>query len=166
MRTTISDLIIAQLFFFFPSHFLSVLYATNALGFFLHYNNVCFMNCIDGRYNAVRQALLSTAGCKISTFQKDNLIRCIKSLKALIQQSYLGIYLKKGIRDLAKDQVEVFKNIPQKIRLNKPSFSHRVEYRMVLFNQVFKNTQGFPGGSDGKEPACNAGDLGSIPRLG
>ena len=28
---------------------------------------------------------------------------------------------------------------------------------------VFK---GFPGGSDGKESACNAGDLGSIPALG
>ena len=26
--------------------------------------------------------------------------------------------------------------------------------------------QGFPGGSDGKEPACNAGDLGSIPGSG
>ena len=26
--------------------------------------------------------------------------------------------------------------------------------------------QGFPGGSDGKESACNAGDLGSIPELG
>ena len=25
---------------------------------------------------------------------------------------------------------------------------------------------GFPGGSDGKESACNAGDLGSIPVLG
>ena len=25
---------------------------------------------------------------------------------------------------------------------------------------------GIPGGSDGKEPACNAGDLGSIPGLG
>ena len=25
---------------------------------------------------------------------------------------------------------------------------------------------GFPGGSDGKEYACNAGDLGSIPGLG
>ena len=24
----------------------------------------------------------------------------------------------------------------------------------------------FPGGSDGKEPACNVGDLGSIPGLG
>ena len=26
--------------------------------------------------------------------------------------------------------------------------------------------QGFPGGSDGKASACNAGDLGSIPGLG
>ena len=25
---------------------------------------------------------------------------------------------------------------------------------------------GFPGGSDGKESACNAGDIGSIPGLG
>ena len=25
---------------------------------------------------------------------------------------------------------------------------------------------GFPGGSDGKEPACNMGDLGSLPGLG
>ena len=28
------------------------------------------------------------------------------------------------------------------------------------------NTLGFPGGSDGKESACNAGDMGSIPGLG
>ena len=27
-------------------------------------------------------------------------------------------------------------------------------------------TRGFPGGSDGKESACNVGDLGSIPALG
>ena len=26
--------------------------------------------------------------------------------------------------------------------------------------------EGFPGGSVGKEPACNAGDVGSIPGLG
>ena len=25
---------------------------------------------------------------------------------------------------------------------------------------------GFPGGSDGKQSACNAGDLGSVPELG
>ena len=31
----------------------------------------------------------------------------------------------------------------------------------LLFEQL-----GFPGGSDGKASACNAGDLGSIPGLG
>ena len=30
----------------------------------------------------------------------------------------------------------------------------------------FCNLIGFPGGSAGKESACNAGDLGSIPGLG
>ena len=29
-----------------------------------------------------------------------------------------------------------------------------------------KENLGFPGGSDGKESACNEGDLGSIPELG
>ena len=29
-----------------------------------------------------------------------------------------------------------------------------------------KDFKGFPGGSDGKEPTCNAGDLGSIPVSG
>ena len=33
---------------------------------------------------------------------------------------------------------------------------------MVLFN----GTPSFPRGSDGKESACNAGDMGSIPGLG
>ena len=32
---------------------------------------------------------------------------------------------------------------------------------MFLFS-----TEGFPGSSDGKESACNTGDLGSIPGLG
>jgi len=33
--------------------------------------------------------------------------------------------------------------------------------------EVEKNSyQGFPGGSDGKESACNAGDWGLIPGLG
>ena len=29
-----------------------------------------------------------------------------------------------------------------------------------------KCVKGFPGGSAGKEPTCNAGDLGSVPELG
>ena len=32
--------------------------------------------------------------------------------------------------------------------------------------EVMKIMKVFPGGSDGKESACNAGDLGSIPELG
>ena len=31
---------------------------------------------------------------------------------------------------------------------------------------ILKGLMGFPGGSDGKESACNAGDLGLIPGLG
>ena len=30
----------------------------------------------------------------------------------------------------------------------------------------FSKVKGFPGGSDGKESICNAGDLGSLPGLG
>ena len=33
-------------------------------------------------------------------------------------------------------------------------------------NKRMKWLSGFPGGSDGKESACYAGDLGSIPELG
>ena len=36
----------------------------------------------------------------------------------------------------------------------------------VLFRQPFSKSEGFPGGSDGKEFTCNAGDPGSMPRLG
>ena len=34
---------------------------------------------------------------------------------------------------------------------------------LVFYTKI---TLSFPGGSDGKESACNAGDLGSIPGLG
>ena len=33
-------------------------------------------------------------------------------------------------------------------------------------SELFLSSLGFPGGSDGKESACNAGDLGSVPGLG
>ena len=36
----------------------------------------------------------------------------------------------------------------------------------VRNNGVTNNKMGFPGGSDGKESTCNAGDLGLIPGLG
>ena len=32
--------------------------------------------------------------------------------------------------------------------------------------RILKGLMGFPGGSDGKESACNAGDLGLIPGSG
>ena len=35
-----------------------------------------------------------------------------------------------------------------------------------LRNYIFIYYMDFPGGSDGKESACNVGDLGSIPGLG
>ena len=46
---------------------------------------------------------------------------------------------------------------------------------LYIYNFTFNNNdlsmggiyyKGFPCGSDGKESACNAGDLGSIPGLG
>ena len=36
----------------------------------------------------------------------------------------------------------------------------------TLQQQQQQGDSGFPGGSEGKESACNAGDLGSIPGLG
>ena len=39
-----------------------------------------------------------------------------------------------------------------------------VYYHVTLVNSLINSS--FPGGSDGKESACNAGDLGLIPGLG
>ena len=41
-------------------------------------------------------------------------------------------------------------------------------YHFSIFQKDLKLmiSYGFPGGSDSKESACNAGDLGSIPGLG
>ena len=33
----------------------------------------------------------------------------------------------------------------------------------LLFNMLSSFVMGFPGGSEGKESACNTGDLGSVP---
>jgi len=37
---------------------------------------------------------------------------------------------------------------------------------LSAFSKGFRKDRGFPGGSDGKESACNAGDLGLIPGSG
>ena len=36
----------------------------------------------------------------------------------------------------------------------------------MFFNLLWSLLEGFPGGSDGKESTCNAGDQGSVPGLG
>ena len=35
--------------------------------------------------------------------------------------------------------------------------------KTTVMKTEIENLMGFPGGSDNKEPACNAGDLGLIP---
>ena len=44
--------------------------------------------------------------------------------------------------------------------------SQRMAPAAVQNTHQLGRSKGFPGGSDGKESACNAGDLGSIPGLG
>ena len=39
-------------------------------------------------------------------------------------------------------------------------------FPLGLTGLIFLQSKGFPGGSDSKESACNAGDLGSIPGSG
>ena len=50
------------------------------------------------------------------------------------------------------------------IALTRRTFVSKV--MSLLFNMLSRIDMGFPGGSDGKESACDAGDLGLIPRLG
>ena len=57
------------------------------------------------------------------------------------------------------------KEIPGQLGLYKFRSSFRSNQKpFLLFKQLF-NTWGFPGGSDGKESACNAGDPSSKPGL-
>ena len=42
----------------------------------------------------------------------------------------------------------------------------RRERKIQLYSYITIITKGFPGSSDSKESACNAGDLGLIPGLG
>ena len=39
-------------------------------------------------------------------------------------------------------------------------------FRRTVIHKVYIRNMGFPGGSDGQESACSAGDLGSIPGSG
>ena len=51
-----------------------------------------------------------------------------------------------------------------RIFLLKASAQHRII--QTVYKLGTKQCEGFPGGSDGKESACNAGDPGLIPGLG
>ena len=44
--------------------------------------------------------------------------------------------------------------------------NERFIFREQVWGRIVVNTSGFPGGSDGKASACNAGDLGLIPGSG
>ena len=48
------------------------------------------------------------------------------------------------------------------------AFLFSLDLRIFFFSFLFciSGLLGFPGGSDGKESTCNAGELGSLPRLG
>ena len=46
------------------------------------------------------------------------------------------------------------------------SFTNVCEITFVSYRMLICEVMGFPDGSDGKESACNAGDLGSIPQSG
>ena len=68
--------------------------------------------------------------------------------------------------------------ITERISLNKEHFinakeshtEHDVQredpIKVINLSIKYTNSSGFPGGSEGKESTCNAGDLGSIPGLG
>ena len=54
-----------------------------------------------------------------------------------------------------------------KLRLSAPVLFHTMLYAPGSFSILNKSIYiAFPGGSDGKESVCNAGDLGSIPGSG
>ena len=68
----------------------------------------------------------------------------------------------------------VTKSIIQTVFYNRENFDNSKEFKIVWYralamtqNKYFLSSLwGFPGGSDSKEFACNAGDWGSIPGSG
>ena len=42
----------------------------------------------------------------------------------------------------------------------------KYQYQWFECKNLFFKSDGFPGGTSGKEPTCNVGDLGSVPGLG
>ena len=62
----------------------------------------------------------------------------------------------------------VFYNLCRARRFFEQQLNHFVFIYKIEVNKKIEgiNFMGFPGGSDGKESACNLGDLGLIPGLG
>ena len=51
-------------------------------------------------------------------------------------------------------------------QVNRVLILKRKEGRYLMIKKRLRSKKGFPGGSDGRESACNAGDPGSIPGSG
>ena len=56
--------------------------------------------------------------------------------------------------------------VVQEVNQNHHQNLNKQKHNKLLKNKLTKKELGFPGGSDGKESACNAGDPGSTPGLG
>ena len=70
----------------------------------------------------------------------------IENLCVIVQQSHQNLFRRVCSTNLSSVNQTVFSN------------------HIITASQV--PSQGFPGGSAGKEPTCDAGDLGLIPGLG
>ena len=68
------------------------------------------------------------------------------------------------------EPVTLLNSLPRHFNIWFCSFPYSVSLferlHFILALHMFALLKGFPGGSDGKESACNVGDLGSIPGLG
>ena len=67
-----------------------------------------------------------------------------------------------GARDLAMDHTAACAVVPMSLEKTKVPFQ---ETGIIIMSN-FNTTNHFPGGSDGKESVCNAGDPGSTPGSG
>ena len=68
-----------------------------------------------------------------------------------------------GVR---KSRIKALTDLALGKELNPGSCSFPIWWRKETLNVSSFCSKGFPGGSDGKESACNAGDPGSFPDLG
>ena len=60
----------------------------------------------------------------------------------------------------------IMAGVVQEVNQNHHQNLNKQKHNKLLKNRLTKKELGFPGGSDSKESACNAGDSGSNPGLG